>query len=98
MKPQDIILAPIITERSIAQQSLGKYSFEVNPKANKSQIAAAFTSVFNLKPLQINTSLTKAKSKMDWRKRLQIKASNRKIAVITLDKNQKIELLSLKSK
>lgn len=98
MKPQEVILAPVITERSIAQQSVGKYSFEVNPKANKSQIAVAFTSVFNLKPLKVNTRIFKAKSKMDWRQHLQIKASNRKIAVITLDKNQKIELLSIKTK
>lgn len=98
MKPHDVIFKPLVTELSVASQSVGKYTFEVNPSANKKQIFTAFSTIFGIKPLKINTHIIKGNSRMDWRRHLQIQASNRKIAVITLDKNQKIEILSLKTK
>lgn len=98
MKPQEIIISPLVTEKSIADQELGRYSFIVDPNANKPQISKAFSSIFNTKVLSVRTHRLHAKPKMDWRKRLQIKTSNRKIAVITVNKDQKIEILSLKAK
>ena len=41
MKPEDIIIAPIITEKSNDQLQEGKYTFEVNKKATKVEIAKA---------------------------------------------------------
>lgn len=96
--PEKILYGPIITEKSIAGQSTGVYSFWVNPKANKNQIASAFYIVFAIKTLSIRTMKTIGKVKTDSRKRLPIKKPNRKKAIIQVAKDQKIELLNLNTK
>ena len=93
-----IILAPIVTERSLQIQDAGKYSFWVSRTANKNQIAVAFNQIFGIKPISVNTSLLKGKVKTDWKKRLPVVKSDRKKAVITVKKDQKIELLNLNTK
>ncbi len=94
----NIILKPIITEKSLMEQEQGKYSFWVGIKANKNQIAEAFESLFGFKPLLINTLKVKGKNKTDWKKRLPIKKSDRKKALITISKDKKIDLLKINTK
>lgn len=93
--PEKIILGPVVTEKSLVNQEKGVYSFWVSVGANKNQIASAFQSVFNIKPLSVNTLTSKGKVKTDWKKRTPIQKSDRKKAIITLGKDQKIELLNL---
>lgn len=94
-----ITLKPLITEKSLAlRESESKYSFWVDTKVNKNQIAAAFETVFGVKPLKINTILLKGKVKTDQKSRRSIKKSNRKKAIIAVPKGTKIELLKLKTK
>ena len=92
------ILTPAFTEKTLAQQENGKYTFWVKKDATKGQITASFEAVFGIKPLSINTVIIKGKNKTDWKKRLPIKKSDRKKAVITVDKSHKIELLKLNLK
>jgi large subunit ribosomal protein L23 len=54
--PQDIILKPIITEKSSMDSALGKYSFKVDEKATKTEIRMAIEKLFNVKVLSVNTS------------------------------------------
>ena len=42
--PRDIILKPVTTEKSLALMDLGKYTFEVDPRANKTEIKIALES------------------------------------------------------
>lgn len=93
--PEKIILGPVVTEKSLVNQEKGVYSFWVSVDANKNQIASAFQSVFNIKPLSVNTLTSKGKVKTDWKKRTPVQKSDRKKAIITLGKDQKIELLNL---
>jgi large subunit ribosomal protein L23 len=95
--PQNIILKPVITEKSIADQAQGKYYFWVANNATKAQITKAFEAVFSLKPLKVNTLITKGKIKTDWKKHHAINKPNRKKAVITVAKDKKIDLLTLKN-
>jgi large subunit ribosomal protein L23 len=95
INPEQIIIGPIITEKSLMNQEKGVYSFWVNVAANKNQIASAFKTVFGIKPLSINTLTSKGKLKTDWKKRTPIQKSDRKKAIITLGKDQKIELLNI---
>lgn len=54
--PQDIILAPVITEKSMAGAQMKKYTFRVDPDANKIEIAAAVESLFSgTKVKKVNT-------------------------------------------
>jgi len=98
MQSNLIVLKPVFTEKTLLQQENGKYTFWVKKDATKGQVEASFKAVFGIKPLSINTILVKGKIKTDWKKRLPIKKSDLKKAVITVDKNTKIELLKLNTK
>ena len=63
MRAEDIIIAPIITEKSSSEIQNGKYTFEVNKKATKIQIANAVEKLFEVKVLKVNTISVKGKEK-----------------------------------
>jgi large subunit ribosomal protein L23 len=98
MKTNLIVLKPAFTEKTLVQQEKGKYTFLVKKDATKGQIQSSFKTVFGIKPLSINTVLVKGKTKTDWKKRLPIKKPDLKKAIITVDKDTKIELLNIKTK
>lgn len=98
MQSNLIVLKPVFTEKTLTQHEQGKYTFWVKKDATKGQITSSFEAVFGLKPLNINTVIAKGKMKTDRQKRLPIKKSDLKKAIITVDKNTKIELLKLNTK
>ena len=53
----DLILKPIITEKGTIQMELGKYVFDVLPKATKPDIKAAIESLFDVTVVKVNTCL-----------------------------------------
>jgi len=95
IRPNKIIISPILSEKSLVEQQSGKYSFWVTTSSNKNQVAQAFEQAFSIKPLSVNTILLKGKVKTDWKKRLPIVKQDRKKAIVTVKKDQKIELLNL---
>ncbi len=98
MQSNLIVLKPIFTEKTLIQQEQGKHSFWVRKEATKGQIEASFEAVFGIKPLSINTIFVKGKTKTDRQKRLPIKKSDLKKAIITINKDTKIELLNINTK
>ena len=85
MKPEEIIIKPIITEKSNSELQAGKYTFRVAKKATKVDIAKAAEAIFNVKVLSVNTMMVKGKEKRvgahsgkrpDWKK-----------AIVTIDTN-----------
>ena len=60
---RDIIIAPVITEKSALLEQEGKYVFIVDTKANKVQIKQAIEKIFNVKVLSVNTSNSHPKKK-----------------------------------
>ena len=85
MRPEDIIIAPVVTEKSSTELQNGKYTFEVNKKATKVEIAKAVEKLFEVKVLKVNTVSVKGKEKRmgahtgmtpDWKK-----------AIVTIDTN-----------
>lgn len=60
---RDIIIAPIITEKSALLEQEGKYVFKVDTRANKVQIKQAIEKIFNVKVLSVNTSNSHPKKK-----------------------------------
>ena len=87
MLAEEIILKPIITEKSIIDVEEGKYTFKVNTKATKIQIAKAIEELFNVKILSVNTMNYDGKIK-GYRGR-KGKTSKFKKAIITIDLNPK---------
>lgn len=55
MEARDILIRPLVTERSTALMEQGKYVFEVAKAANKIQIADAVAEIFKVKVLSVNT-------------------------------------------
>ena len=53
--PRDVLLAPIISEKSYGLLDENKYTFDVHPQANKTQIKIAVERVFNVKVTDVNT-------------------------------------------
>ena len=53
--PQDIIIAPVITERSMDNLQEGKYTFRVAKDANKSEIKKAVEKLFGVEVSKVNT-------------------------------------------
>ena len=85
MKPEDIIIKPIVTEASNDKLQEGKYTFEVAKRATKIQIANAVEALFNVKVLKVNTMTIKGKVK---RVRAQSgKRPDRKKAIVAIDLN-----------
>ena len=62
-EPRDIIKRPVITEHSADLMADKKYTFEVNPKANKTEIKDAVETIFNVKVVKVNTFNLKGKFK-----------------------------------
>jgi len=63
MEARDVIKRPVITERSMQLVSDKKYTFEVDPRANKSQIKRAVEEIFGVKVKKVNTMNYKGKFK-----------------------------------
>ena len=63
MRPEDVIIAPVVTEKSNDQINLGKYTFKVNKNATKVDIARAVEKLFEVKVLKVNTMTVKGKEK-----------------------------------
>lgn len=53
--PRDIILRPVVSEKSYGLMDEGKYTFEVHPTANKTEIKIAVEKIFGVKVASVNT-------------------------------------------
>ncbi|WP_319421587.1 50S ribosomal protein L23 [Pleurocapsa sp. FMAR1] len=86
----DLILKPIITEKGTIQMELGKYVFDVLPKATKPDIRAAIESLFDVTVVKVNT-LTLPRKKRRVGKFLGYKAQYKR-AIVTLKDGDSIAL------
>ena len=90
MKKGEIILHPIITEKTTELQEKGRYAFRVNKRANKKDVMRAVKEVFGVEPVSCNVMNVKGK-----RKRVRYKMGytpSWKKAIVRLKEGEKIEL------
>ena len=88
---RDIILAPVITEKSAMIAEAGnKMVFKVKPSANKVQIKQAIEKIYNVKVTNVNTINVKPKTKRVGR--YTGLTNRRKKAIVTLKEGSSIEL------
>jgi large subunit ribosomal protein L23 len=88
--PRDVLLAPVISEKSYGLLDENKYTFDVHPLANKTQIKIAVEQVFNVKVIDVNTLNRKGKRK---RTRSSYgRRKNVKRAVVTLRAGDRIDV------
>jgi large subunit ribosomal protein L23 len=92
----EIILRPVISEKSIDESGRGKYTFAVNEHANKIQIKAAVEELYKSEKItvvSVNVLTTKAKEKRRGTKRGRTSGYTTpwRKAIVTLAPGQKIE-------
>ena len=87
---RDILLAPVVSEKSYGLLDENKYTFLVRPDANKTQIKIAVEQVFNVKVLGVNTINRQGKRK---RSRTGFgKRKDTKRAIVSVAAGDRIEL------
>lgn len=85
--PRDIIIRPVITERSTEMMEENKYVFEVDVRANKTEIKQAIEKIFDVKVEKVNTQNYRGKPKRFGR--FTGYTSRRKKAIVKLTKDSK---------
>ena len=88
--PRDILLAPVISEKSYGLIDANKYTFIVAPDANKTQIKIAVEKVFDVKVSNVNTLNRQGKRKRT-RAGFGVRPDSKR-AVVTLREGDRIEI------
>jgi len=90
--PRDVILRPVVSEKSYGLLDSGAYTFVVHPDANKIEIRQAVEAIFNVKVLKVNTLNRNGKRKRNRRSFTFGKRSDTKRAIVTLAGDDRIDL------
>jgi large subunit ribosomal protein L23 len=98
MKPADVLIRPIITEKVNGQmENGGRYTFEVDKRANKLEVKKAVEEFYNVKVNDVNTNVVPGKSKSRFTKAGLLKGQkpSYKKAIVTLVDGDSIDLFSM---
>lgn len=90
MEARDVILRPMVTEKSTGLMGENKYSFVVDIRANKTQIRQAVEQIFQVKVEKVNTM--RVLGKMRRMGRTEGKRPDYKKAIVTLAEGHSIEV------
>ncbi len=88
--PRDVIIAPVVSEKSYGLLDENKYTFIVRPDANKTQIKIAVEQVFNVTVLDVNTLNRQGKRKRTRQGFGRRKDTKR--AIVSLAEGDRIEI------
>jgi large subunit ribosomal protein L23 len=90
-----IIIRPIITEKSMQEAEKGKFTFQVQKTATKTNIKKAIEGQFSVNVIGLSTITVKGKRKRIGARRTEVKDSIIKKAIATLKSGQKIDLFEM---
>ena len=85
--PRDVIIRPIVSEKSYGLLEHGTYTFEVHPDSNKTQVKIAIEKIFDVKVTSVNT-LNRAGKRKRTRAGFGVRRSTKR-AIVTLAKGSK---------
>jgi large subunit ribosomal protein L23 len=88
--PRDVILEPVVSEKSYSLLDQNAYTFVVHPDANKTEIRQAVETIWGVKVLSVNTINRKGKVKRF--RFVQGRRPNSKRAIVKLAEGDKIEI------
>jgi large subunit ribosomal protein L23 len=92
--PRDVILSPVVSEKSYALLDNNTYTFIVRPDANKTEIKEAIQAIFEVRVTNVNTLHRKGKRKRT-RQVVGVRKSTKR-ALVTLHPDDKIEIFEAK--
>jgi large subunit ribosomal protein L23 len=88
--PRDVIIRPMVSEKSYAGLEQNRYTFLVDPRANKTEIKEAVQAIWNVQVTSVRTLNRRGKVK---RRRWTLgKRADQKRAIVTLAEGDKIEI------
>lgn len=88
----NILIKPVITEKSMQDAANFRYTFAVAYEANKAEIAQSVSANFNVKVVSVKTMILKGKTRHSGKTRQEVQTSDWKKAVVEVEKGQKINL------
>ena len=91
MNLREVLVRPMITEKSTVLQEGGKYVFQIATSANKVEVKAAVELAFDVKVLDVNITKTRDKSKR-YGPRVK-KRPDIKKAVVSLKRGDRIQII-----
>ena len=89
---RDIIVSPVVSEKSYARMEEGVYTFKVHPEASKPQIRDAVQEIFGVKVAKVNTLNRPGKRKRNRRTFTYGRRPDTKRAIVTLVEGDSIDL------
>ncbi len=90
--PRDVIIEPIVSEKSYQLIEQGVYTFRVHPDATKPEISDAIRDIFSVKVKKVNTLNRKGKRTRSRRSPTYGKRPDTKRAIVTLADGERIDL------
>ena len=88
--PRDVIIRPVVSEKSYAGLELNTYTFLVDPRANKTEIKEAVQAIWNVRVTAVNT--LRRQGKVKRRGYTVGKRADQKRAIVTLAQGDSIEI------
>lgn len=88
----DVIIAPVVSEKSYGLMDEGRYTFVVDPRANKTEIKQAVEEIFGVKVTKVNTMIRKGKAKRFGLVMGQRKSTKR--AIVTVAEGEEIDIFA----
>ena len=92
MDARDVIIAPVVSEKSYMLNETGAYTFKVHPDANKIEIRNAVEEIFNVRVTKVNTLNRQGKRKRNRRSWTLGHRAATKRAIVTLVEGDSIPL------
>ena len=92
--PRDVIIRPMVSEKSYAGLEQNRYTFLVDPESNKTEIKEAVQQIWHVRVTSVNTLNRKGKEKRF--RYTKGKRPDQKMAVVTLAEGDSIEIFEQK--
>jgi large subunit ribosomal protein L23 len=90
--PHNVLIRPVVSEKSYTLMDQNVYVFVVDPKATKIQVRQAVEDAFNVRVDKVNTLNRKGKTKINRRTNTTGRRPNTKRAIVTLHEGDSIDL------
>ena len=90
--PRDVVIAPIVSEKSYEQLEQNIYAFQVHTSASKPEIRQAVESIFDVTVTKVNTLNRKGKVRRNRRDNTLGKRADTKRAIVTLAEGDSIQI------
>lgn len=90
--PRDVIIQPVVSEKSYGLIEENVYTFLVHPDAAKPEIRSAVEAIFDVKVVKVNTLNRQGKATINRRTGVRGKRPDRKRAIVTLAPGDSIDL------